>query len=273
MRILLRKCNDKFYVWKDAIYGNGNYFIKEEGKPNVIVAQTNILAVDEDDRVGYVKCANCGAIIKNDPESIEAHFAEQEAKRNCLACEDMAHTGDEKDVAVQYTKNEDGTYHFVKECNTKLGCSYNSYFNYVDINSEHVTERCKYFQCRRKGMSEIDDVFVKYPGIFNKQITIDWLVKNGFTNKGYNGDRYKEWYVDLGMRGRVLFAIVNEFGIVDHFDIHHRYERWTAYYSEKYDKLFFVNGSKYTDVMPDNLSQTKYNNAKKIIAKLYKEAN
>ena len=40
----------------------------------------------------------------------------------------------------------------------------------------------------------------------------------------------------------------------------------------QYDKLFFVNGSKYTDVMPDNLSQSKYNNAKKIIAKLYKEA-
>lgn len=272
MRILLRKWQDKFYVWKSAIYGNGNYFVTEEGKPNVMVGQINILAVDEDDRIGYVKCAHCGALIKNDPKSIEAHFAEQEAKRNCLACEDLMHTGNEKDVAVRYTKNEDGTYHFTKECNTKLGCSYNSYYSYADIDSEAAKERCKYFQCRVKGVNQIDDVFVKYPGIFNKQITIDWLVKNGFTNKGYNGDRTKEWYIDLGMRGRVLYAIVNELGIVDHFDIHHRYERWTAYYSEKYDKLFFINGSKYTDILPSDLSQAKYNSAKKIIAKLYKEA-
>ena len=272
MRILLRKYNDKFYVWKNAIYRNGNYFITQEGKPNVMVSQTNILAVDEDDRVGYVRCVNCGTLIKDDPKSIEEHFTKQEAKRNCLACKDLMHIGNEKDVAVQYTKNEDGTYHFVKECNTKLGCSYNSYYNYLDIDSEAAQARCKYFQCRAKGVSKIDDVFVKYPGIFNKQITIDWLDKNGFTSKSYYGDRLKEWYVDLGMRGRVLYAVVNELGIVDHFELHHRYERWTVYYSEKYDKLFFVNGNKYSDIMPDNLSQTKYNSAKKIIAKLYKEA-
>lgn len=272
MRILLRKYNNSYYVWKDAIYSNGIYYLTENGKPATSMCQTNILAIDNDDRGNYVKCLHCGATIKNDPESIEAHFAEQEARRNCLTCEDLIHTGTEEDVTVKYIKNEDGTYHFVKECNTKLGCSYNSYYSYADIDSEAAQSRCKYFQCRAKGVSKIDDVFIKYPGIFNKQITVDWLAKNGFVNKRYMGSNYKEWMIDLGLRGNTLDAIVNELGIVDHFLIRHRYECHTAYYSEKYDKLFFVDGTKYTEEIPWGLSQAKYNSAKKIIEKLYKEA-
>ncbi len=273
MRILLRKYDNKYYVWKDAVYENGIYHLIIDGKTAPFsVYQTNILAVDDDDRANYVKCLHCGAIIKNDPESIEAHFAEQEAKRNCLSCEEMMHSGDETEVAVRYTKNEDGTYHFMKECNTQLVCSYNSYHFFPDINSEAAKQVCKYFQCRKKGVSKIDDVFVKYPGIFNKQITVDWLVKNGFTKKCFEGTNRNEWSVDLGLRGNTLHAIVNELGIVDRFYIHHRYDCYTAYYSEKYDKLFFVDGSRYTEEMPWGLSQAKYNNAKKIIEKLYKEA-
>lgn len=272
MRILLRKHDNKFYVWHDATYVNGQYYLTKNDEVMDKVYQTNILAVDDNDRGNYVKCNHCGATIKNDPESIEAHFAEQEAKRNCLSCDDMRHYGDEKDVAVQYTKNEDGTYHFTKECNTKLGCGYSSYYSYRDIDTEAAKDGCKYFQCRKRGVSQIDDVFIKYPGIFNKQITIDWLVKNGFANKRYLGGNWNEWSVDLGLRGNTLHAIVNELGIVDHFWILHRYDRFTAFYSEKYDKLFFDDGGKYVDEMPYNLSQAKYNNVKKIIAKLYKEA-
>jgi hypothetical protein len=272
MRILLRKHNNKFYVWHDATYVDGRYYLVEDGKKASLVYQTSILAVDGDDRANYVTCIHCGATIKNDHESIEAHFAEQEAKRNCLSCEDMMHYGDEKDATVHYTKNEDGTYHFTKECNTKLGCSYASYYTCRDINTEEAKDGCKYFLCRKRGVAQIDDAFVKYPGLFNKQITIDWLVQNGFVNKRYMGGSWNEWTVDLGLRGNTLHAVVNEMGIVDRFFIHHRYERYTAYYSEKYDKLFFVYGDKYMDIMPDNLSQAKYNSAKKVIAKLYKEA-
>lgn len=271
MRILLRKYNNSYYVWKDAVYSNGIYYLTENGKPTSSMAQTNILAVDDDDRANYVKCLHCGAIIKNDPESIEAHFVEQEAKRNCLSCDDMVHYGGEEDVAVQYTKNEDGTYHFTKECNTKLGCNYGYSYICRDIDTEEARHSCKYFQCRKIGVSKIDDVFVKYPGTFNKQITIDWLVKNGFTNKGFEGASRNEWAVDLGLRGNTLHAVVNELGIVDRFYIHHRYDCYTAYYSEKYDKLFFVDGTKYTEEIPWGLSQAKYNSAKKVIEKLYKE--
>ena len=260
MRILLRKFNNKFYVWKDATYIDGKYYLVENGATIGSVNQINILAIDEDDRINFVQCNHCGATIKNDPKSIEAHFAEREAKRNCLSCPEMVQTGEEKDATVQYTKNEDGTYHFTKECNTKLGCSYASCYSYVDIDSEEAKKRCMYFQCRAKGVSKINDTFVKYPGIFNKQITIDCLTKNGFLNKRYlsNG----EWVVDLGLRGNTLYAVVNELGIVDSFYITHRYDRFTAYYSEKYDKLFFKSRTGYIDEMPYNLSQAKYNTAK-----------
>ena len=269
MKILLRNCEDKFYVWKNATYKENGYYIDDKFVPTV-----NILAVDEDDRANYVTCAHCGAIIKNDPKIIEAHFAEREAKRNCLKCAEMIPIGNEKNTKVNYTKNEDGTYHFTKACDTKLGCSYNSWRHYYEIDSEEAKLKCQYTQCRVKGVTQISDVFVKYPGLFNKQITIDWLVKNGFNNKSYCGQyrNQKEWAVDLGLRGNTLYAFVNELGIVDRFQIIHRYERWYAYYSEKYDKLFFVSGQAYTDEKPEALSQTKYNSAKKIIAKLYKEA-
>ena len=271
MRILLRKHENKFYVWKDATYVDGQYYLTDEnGTTTSRMPQTNILAINEDDRANYVKCNHCGATIKNDPESIEAHFAEREAKRNCLACNEMVHYGDEKNAAVQYTKNEDGTYHFTKTCDTKLGCRYSSYYKYNDIDSEEAKNNCQYFRCRRLGVSKIDDVFIKYPGIFNKQITIDCLAKNGFVNKRYWGNG--EWAVDLGLRGNVLSAVVNELGIVNRFYINHRYEQFTAYYSEKYNKLFFESGTGYTDEMPYNISQAKYNSAKKVIAQLYKEA-
>lgn len=272
MRILLRKFNNKFYVWKDAKYIDGKYHIIENDESIGVVNQTNIFAIDGDDRSNFVQCNHCGATIKNDQESIDAHFAEEEAKRNCLECVDMVHMGGEKDSVIKYTKNEDGTYHYMKECNTSLGCSYASYRAYENINSERAKERCKYYQCRVKGTSQTNDVFVKYPGLFNKQITIDCLVQNGFMSKRYLGYGSGEWVVSLGLRGNTLHAIVNELGIVDRFWINHRYDRCVAYYSEKYDKLFFEYGDNYGDEMPYFLSKAKHDAAKKIIAKLYKEA-
>ena len=75
----------------------------------------------------------------------------------------------------------------------------------------------------------------------------------------------------MGLRGNTLHAVVNELGIVEYFAINHRYSRYVAFYSETYDKLFFEHGEKYIDILPGDLSQYKYNSAKKIIAALYKE--
>ena len=270
MKILLRKHLDKYYVWKDAEWENGEYYISVNDV-KTRVTQVNILAVADDNRADYVVCAQCGATIPNNPESIEAHFAEREAKRNCFECDQMSAYGDQKNLKIKYTKNEDGTtYHAEEVYDTLLGCGFNSW-QYKRIDTEEAKNGCQYFQCRKKGVHQVQDTFVQYPGIFNKQITLDLLIKKGFTNKcPYVHD--KVWSIDLGMRGNTLHAFVNELGIVDCFSIHHRYSRYTAFYSEKYDKLFFNVGGKYSDQKPEDMSQAKYNSAKKIIAALYKEA-
>jgi hypothetical protein len=182
----------------------------------------------------------------------------------------MSAYGDEKNRKIQYTKNDDGTYHVQTTCDSKLGCYFSSW-RYTDIDTEETKKKCQYYQCRAKGVQAIDDIFIKYPGIFNKQITIDLLVKKGFTNK-YPWPQDKLWSIDLGMRGNTLHALVNELGIVEYFMISHKYNRYTAFYSDTYDKLFFVKGDKYMEDMPGEMSQAKYNSAKKIIAALYKEA-
>ena len=269
MKILLRKHKDKYYVWKTAEYKNNEYYICEDDT-ELMVEQINILAVSEDERSNFVKCANCGAVIKNDAESIEAHFAEREAQRNCFECTHMSAYGQEKNHNVQYTKNDNGTYHVRTECDTMLCCGFNSW-KYSDINAESTKNNCQYYQCRTKGMQAIDDIFVKYPGIFNKQITIDHLIAKGFTNR-YAWASDKLWCINLGLRGDTLHAFVNELGIVDYFMITHRYARYNAFYSDTYDKLFFEYYGKYKEDMPEEMSQAKYNSAKKIIKALYKEA-
>lgn len=268
MKILLRRWNGKYYVWKNAEYKNDNYYICENDT-EIRVKQTNILSIAEDNRANFVVCATCGAIVKNDPESIEAHYAEREAMKDCLKCTDMSPYGDEKNLTIKYTKNDDETYHAEKVYDTALGCGYQKW-GYDNINSEKAKAGCKYYQCRKNGVHKIDDIFVKYPGIFNKQITIDLLAKHGFKETQSDSSR-QQWYIDLGLRGNTLHAVVNELGIVEYFKISHRYDRYVAYYSEKYDKLFFEYGEKYIDSIPDAISQYKYNSAKKIIAALYKE--
>lgn len=268
MKILLRQWNDKYYVWKNAEYKNDNYYVFENDT-ELLVKQTNILSIAEDNRANFVVCATCGAIIKNDPESIEAHYAEREAMKNCLKCSDMSPYGDERNLTIKYTKNDDDTYHAEKVYDTTLGCGYQRW-GYDSINSEKAKAGCKYYQCRKNGVHKIDDIFVRYPGMFNKQITIDLLAKHGFRAM-QSVPRKKVWYIDLGLRGNTLHAVVNELGIVDRFVIIHRYSSYVAFYSEAYNKLFFEHGDKYIDVLPGDLSQNKYNSARKIIAALYKE--
>ena len=268
MKILLRNYKDKYYVWKTAEYKNGEYCIRTDDDHELRINQTDILAVTEDDRNSFVTCAHCGEVIKNDAASIEAHFAEREAKRNCFECEHMSTYGQEKKREVKYTKNADGTYHIETSCDSMVGCGFNSW-KYSNIDEESTKRNCQYHQCRAKGVQSIEDVFTKYPGLFNKSITIDTLQKKGLNNRRPNG--IASWAIDLGLRGNTLYAVVNELGIVDRFIVRHRYSQYDAFYSDKYDKMFFVSGGKYTEELPGEMSQAKCNSAKRIIKALYKE--
>lgn len=261
MQILLRKWNDKFYVWKDATYKNGNFYCN-----GCRINENYIIAVKDDERKDHVVCANCGQVIKNTPESIEEHFASQEAQRNCFKCSHLR-KGNVEHIKADFTKNEYGKFVVTESYNAQLKCG-RSWYNSPDIDSSATKELCIFYQCRNAGVKPIKDVFTQYPGLFDKHITVDALNAHKFEHEHYaNG--YFEY--DLKCRNTVK-ACVNELGIVDHFIVKHRGYRFIAYYSAKYDKLFFCNdGSSYDEEMPYHMSESKYNQAKAKISALYKE--
>lgn len=265
MKILLRKYGDEHYVWKDATYAQGNrdYYFWVDESP---IFQTSILAIKDDDRASYVICNHCGTLIKNDPAGIEAHFAEQEAKRDCFHCDNMSIR--RLDVLdTQYVKNNDGTYTSTETTNVNLYCGSYSW-NRVPIDSPNAKAICKYTQCRKKGVSTIEDIFTQYPDLFDKQVAVDVLNEK---NSSYDGYRNGFFVYDLKCHDAVK-ACVNELGIIDHFIINFRTHTAKAYYSAKYDKLFFARNSEYAESPWFDLSENRYNQAKAKISALYKEA-
>lgn len=262
MKILLRQWDDKNYSWKKATYKNGHFYCE-----GLTVYQTNILAISDDNRKDSVACAFCGTLIKNDPESIEAHFAEQEAKRDCLKCRNVTRYV-HKILKTESVKNDDGTYNVTETCIANLKCG-NTYYNLPDINSEGAKKICTFYRCRNHGVRRIEDIFTQYPDPFEKQIAVDVLLEKGFVSEGYNREFFE---YDLKCRNTVK-ACVNDLGIVDHFIVKHRGYRYKAFYSAKYDKLFFSdNGMDYNLETPHSISENKYNQAKAKISSLYKEA-
>lgn len=266
MKILLRKLNDKYYVWKDATYEHGKFHITFDDYGKLAVEQTEILAVKDDIRSNSVVCTNCGAIIKNDPKDIEKHFADMEAKRDCFKCQNLRRNNNSV-IDKQYTKNADGTYNVTETHNVTLKCS-RAWYNSPVIDSEEAKRICTFYQCRNGGVTEIKDVFTEYPDLFKKQITVDVLIKNGFTCDGHS---YGYFVYDLKCRNTIK-ACVNEVGIVDHFLVKIRSRSYWVYYSAEHDLVLFnddYNG--YTEEWPYNMTETKYNQLKAKISALYKE--
>jgi len=262
MEVLLRKHEGKYYIWKKATYEHG-YFVVE----GIRIGQERILATKDDNRKDYVTCAYCGAVINNNPESIEAHFTEEEAKRDCFKCSSMR-INSKKSVKANIV-DRDGNLLTVQETyEADLRCG-QSWSRSPSIASDDAKKVCVYYRCRNSGVQAIEDAFIKYPGLFDKHITVDVL-----TAKGYVCDGYINGFFEYDLKSRnTVKACVNELGVVDHFIVKHRGYKFVAYYSPKYDKLFFVDNYRrdYEERIPSPMSETKYNQAKAKIASIYKE--
>lgn len=266
MKILLRKWNDKYYVWKDAIWRKGVFYVTEKEYGELEVYPVSILAIKDDSRKNHVVCANCGELIENTPAAIEKHFSDMEAKRDCFKCNSLSKNV-VKSSSASFTKNEDGTYNVTENFDAVLKCR-QSYYNSPSIDSEAAKKICIFHRCRKNGVTEINDVFIQYPDLFDKQVAVDVLIAKKFTCDG-NVNNYFEY--DLKCRNTVK-ACVNKLGIIDHFVIKCRGYRYNTYYSAKYDQLFFSsNGRDYTTDMPYNMTENKYTQAKAKISALYKE--
>lgn len=262
MEVLLRKYGDEHYVWKEANYRQAQFFF---ANTNTSIDEIGILAIRNDDRKDYVKCANCGEIIHNDPQSIEAHFAAQEAKRDCFNC-DRLRTERKSTISTQYEKKE-GYYTVTQTVASILTCG-RSYWDRPEIDSEEAKRICTFTACRRAGISALSDMFVKYPDLFDKQATVDALNEKNSTYEGYEGGFF---VYDLKCHDAVK-AYVNPLGIIEYFTISFRSHRMTVFYSARYDKLFFSDCRKYSEDAPYDISDNRYNQAKAKISALYKEA-
>lgn len=268
MKILLRKWEGEFYVWKTAEYRNDEYYVDDK-----IIHQTRILSVKEHDANEYVICNSCGKKVKNDPESIERHYVEQEEQKNCLTCQHCI------PYSIKYEKknyipvpNEDGVYECVTTKKARLKCRM-SYSN-IDIHDLAVSHYCKFMQCRRSGMHSFGDILMNHPNLFEKQITVDALREKGYVYAGNTcQDRYGDKYFRYDMKCRgTVWACVNEYGIVDHFEVSYRYNVYHVYYSATQHKIFFNQSYRYSENKPYNLSDAKMRFLMEKIPELYKEA-
>lgn len=261
MKVLIRKWDNKYYVWKTATWKNGEYYVD-----GCRLEQFNILSIKEDDRCKYVRCSYCGTYIKDDPKSIEEHFVESESKKDCFKCRNLRTYG-VTNPTKSYEKNANGTYRQTVVSDVNLHCG--NVYPSQDINAVNLSRYCAFYHCRRSGVKKVSDILIEYPDPFNKQITVDLLKAKGFEYERYHNGYFE---YDLKMRN-TLKACVNELGIVDHFIVKHRGYSFLAYYSEKYDELFYVESGKYIMRDEDYVSESKHSASKGKISSLYKEAS
>lgn len=262
MEILLRQYDGKYYVWKEAEFRKDGYYLNGERiwYPEILDAKT-------EGTESYVMCGYCSQMIKNDPESIEAHFAEMESKRDCFTCKALRENST-SDKKVQYIKNGDGTYSANATYQTSLSCA-NTYINIDVMTQENIRNRCKYYMCRRYGTQQINNVFQKYPHLFETQITVDMLLEKKMKPFGtYRG--YIEY--DMKLRG-TLMACVNELGVVNHFRLRYRSYSYNLFYSKKYNKLFYASNGEYIENLPWGIPAVKWEQVKEKIAAIYQEAD
>lgn len=265
MKVLLRQYDGKYYVWKDAVYEGGWFVVTNNDGRKCRLNQNSIIAVKDDDRSKYAVCGNCGEMIKNDPASIEAHFAAKEAQRDCFKCGKLR-KGATQIISVDATEADDGDFVVKETYKADLRCG-QTYWDRPKINSEAAKAICQFYACRRAGVKQFEDVFTKYPNLFDKHITVDVLNAKKFVCDGKFNYHFE---YDMKLRN-TLKACVNELGIVDHFIVKCRGYRYKVYYSAKYDKLFFVDTSDYDERMPSEMSENKFNQVKAKISALYKE--
>lgn len=267
MRILLRRYGSETYVWKDATYENEHFYVKNSDGSKANVHEIAIVAVEGDENKGFVVCNNCGALIKNNPAAIAAHYEEKEAQRDCAKCEHIAYAKDKEVLGREIVENGDGTYHVKEEFNAELRCGF-TYWNPVSVSSAVRNGTCKYTACRKKGVRATIDIFAKFPGVFDKAITVDALVAKKLKFDGYENGYF---LYDMKSRGTIK-ACANEKGIVECFLVTSRGRHIHFYYSEKYDKMFFKNGTRYEEGHPYWVTEKKFEEAHQKIKELYKGA-
>lgn len=244
MQILVReeKQGKTVYTWKKVVKSSEYYLGKFLAKDGLVHYEAEILKVKNDFRKNHVVCRNCGKLIKNTPEAIEKHYADRERKVNCLKCPSMRIRSTDVEKKIRYKLKEGNTYTHTTQQEVKLVCNYD--YSETPINTakdpcNKETSPCKYFQCRKSGMTDIGhDFFSKYPRAFEILITSANLINNGWSlyNTGENTDTYI-----TKCNNKSLYAICDKNGIVKNFVISVGYDNISFVYLPIYKE--YVNKS------------------------------
>lgn len=263
MKVLLREYAGEQYVWVDATKDMNNNFVVDGKQIN----ETQIVSVSDYSTGKFVKCSSCGASIPNNKRAIEAHKNMSCDWHNCLNCK-LLRIVDANIQSRKFVLQEDGRFHMSAKESVSLKCS-NTYYSGYDITSEKARNSCRFAGCKDAKMVAPEDFFSKNPDAFDDLITIDKVIKNGYTEtyETYGGDYTK--YV-LKAKNRII-AYVNKLNIVDHFQIYYRNDSREVVYSKKLDKLFNMGRYSSTYEKPNiwNMPDESMERVKAKIASLY----
>ena len=262
LRILLR--DD--YRWHNACWdGKSKAFSINKN----YIKQTDIISVENDPRAKYMKCTNCGSIIKNTKKAIEAHANLSSCANTCLTC-DRLRVKEEKRLKESWTKNDDGTYTKTSKGVCLLTCS-NRYGN-PSVDSVNAREGCRYKRCSASTIVPIDDLFIKYPGVFDDMATIDAINMDKWELNYKNSDNS----ANFKLKGRYnIYVCTTGLGLVDKFECYYRNSHYVIVYSKKYDKMFRFYSGEYYEITATNsdFSSQYYNALMKIMRDIYKGEN
>lgn len=261
-RVLLRRD----YRWHNASWDDKENTLTVDHRS---VSQANIIAIENDPRVKYVRCKMCDAVFKNTKKAIEEHAQLAKSSKACLTCRSLRF-GNETSLKESLIKNADGTYTRTKKSVCQLTCG-NTYRAPL-IDDDKARAVCKYRKCGVDTVEPAESFFTKYPGVFDEMATVDAIdmSKWQITHR-----RIDDW-VDFKWKGRYDIIIrTTNLGIIDRFVCSYRSYDYEIVYSQKYDKLFVFSCGCYEELTSTTsyFSKTYYNELMKIMRNIYKGEN
>lgn len=247
MKILLRRHNGEEYVWKTAKYDKNGFNVD-----GYEVQIDNIVSVMNDNRKNYVRCKECGEIIKNTESAISKHRHRTETSKSCIGCMFMVAAPQPSRKKLKYKKMADGTYVKDEKQVVKLFC--NAGWTAVEIDDDKARSQCIFNGCTNAEMLKIEDTFTLMPGVFDDIATINAIDNVGCDlDRGYVRGGYTYYKLAFDAANYGVYAGVNNLGIIDHIKLASPMADRKIYYSKKYDMMFYAANERYSlYYMPDD---------------------
>lgn len=250
------------FEWQEAKRIGENMFLTNGGSH---YKTSDIISVSEDNNKSYKKCNGCGAIIPNNPSAIKKHITEHKSPKGCLTCSLLSEYRP-KVLKKSYKLLENGTYEISTKESATLVCKNNR--DLSEINLENGRKYCKFRDCTKENIVDIEDFWTQYPGAFDEMAAIDSISNP----KGFE-HQYTDYEIKVQILKRpAIWAYVNVVGAIYKFRVDTKYNCYQLRYSKKYNELFRIVGPTYKKFNPENdyISAEMYKKVFNAISKLYK---